>query len=335
MPVMTFRACRVFQNGSTVEARVASMAIDELSAGEVVVRVSFSSLNYKDARAVTGRGRPIMRRFPLNAGIDVAGVVESSTDPRFAPGDEVFANGMGLGEAHDGGFAEYARLPADWLMRPSGALTLRDAMALGTAGYTAALCVHRMEVNGQTPELGPVVVTGATGGVGSIAVRLLAGRGYPVVAVSGRPEHAAWLRSLGATDVRTVDQLQLGDRPLEKARFGGVIDNVGGRLLAQLIPHVVEWGNVAAVGLAGGDEVQTTVYPFILRGVSLLGASSANSPMPLRRDIWRRLGDDLHVDDLARFVTKEIGLDEVVPTAAALLDRQLAGRALVVPSRRD
>lgn len=332
---MAFRACRVFQSGSAIETRVTPLEIDQLSAGDVVVRVSYSSLNYKDARAVTGRGKPIMRRFPLNAGIDLAGVVEWSADPRFSAGDEVFANGMGLGEAHDGGFAAYARMPADWLMRPSGALTLRDVMALGTAGYTAALCVHRMETNGQTPALGPVVVTGATGGVGSIAVRLLAARGYQVVAVSGRPEHHAWLRSLGASDVRTIEQLELGDRPLDKARFGGAIDNVGGPLLAQLVAHTAEWGNVASVGLAGGGEFSTTVYPFILRGVSLLGASSANSPMPLRREIWRRLGDDLHVNDLERFVTKEIGLDEVVPTAVDLLERRLVGRTLVVPSRRD
>ena len=263
------------------------MEIDELSAGDVVVRVAYSSLNYKDARAVTGRGRPIMRRTPLNAGIDLAGVVESSTDSRFTPGMPVIANGMGLGEAHDGGFAEYARVPADWLMPLPGALTLRGAMAFGTAGYTAALCVHRMEVNGQRPEMGPVVVTGATGGVGSIAVRLLAARGYQTIAVSGRPEHHGWLRELGASDVRTVEQLELGDKPLERTRFGGAIDNVGGTLLAQLLPHVVEWGNVASVGLAGGAEFATSVYPFILRGVSLLGASSANSPMSLRREIWR------------------------------------------------
>jgi NADPH2:quinone reductase len=326
---MPFRACRVFSTGSPADTRVATMDIDDLSAGDVVVRVAYSSLNYKDARAVTGRGRPIMRRTPLNAGIDLSGVVESSSDPRFTPGMPVLANGMGLGEAHDGGFAEYARVPGDWLMPLPGTLTLRSAMAFGTAGYTAALCVHRMEINGQTPALGPIVVTGATGGVGSIAVRLLASRGYPVIAVSGRPEHHDWLRTLGATDVRTVAQLELGDKPLERTRFGGAIDNVGGALLAQLLPHVVEWGNVASVGLAGGAEFATSVYPFILRGVSLLGASSANSPMPLRREIWRRLGDDLAVADIERFVTKEIGLDEIVPTAIALLDRQLVGRALV------
>ena len=328
---MAFRACRVFAHGASVEGRVTTMEVDELSAGDVVVRVAWSSLNYKDARAVTGRGRPIMRRTPLNAGIDLAGVVGSSSDPRFTPGMDVIANGMGLGEAHDGGFAEYARVPGDWLMPLPGRLTLRTAMAFGTAGYTAALCVHRMEINGQRPALGPIVVTGATGGVGSIAVRLLAARGYEVIAVSGRPEHHDWLRGLGASDVRTVAQLELGDKPLERTRFGGAIDNVGGTLLAQLLPHVVEWGNVVAVGLAGGAEFAASVYPFILRGVSLLGASSANSPMSLRREIWRRLGDDLNVDDIERFVTREIGLDEVVPTAIALLDRQLIGRAIVRP----
>ncbi len=328
---MPFRACRVFASGPPAETRVTTMTVDELSAGEVVVRVAFSSLNYKDARAVTGRGRPIMRRLPLNAGIDLSGIVESSTDPRFTPGMPVIANGMGLGEAHDGGFAEYARMPADWLMPLTGALTLRGAMAYGTAGYTAALCVHRMEVNGQRPDMGPIVVTGATGGVGSIAVRLLSARGYAVVAVSGRPEHHPWLRELGATDVRTVEQLELGDKPLERTRFAGAIDNVGGTLLAQLLPHIIEWGNVASVGLAGGAEFSTSVYPFILRGVSLLGASSANSPMTLRREIWHRLGEDLHVADIERFVTRQIGLDEIVPTAIALLDRQLVGRALVTP----
>ena len=178
-----FRACRVFANGASVEARVTTMEIDELSAGDVVVRVAWSSLNYKDARAVTGRGRPIMRRTPLNAGIDLSGIVESSSDPRFEAGAHVFANGMGLGEAHDGGFAEYARVPGDWLMALPGRLSLRTAMAFGTAGYTAALCVQRMESNGQRPDRGPIVVTGATGGVGSIAVRLLAARGYHVIAV--------------------------------------------------------------------------------------------------------------------------------------------------------
>jgi NADPH2:quinone reductase len=327
---MTFRACRVFSAGGSIETRVASMGIDELSAGDVVVRVAYSSLNFKDALAVTGRGR-IMRRLPLNAGIDLAGVVETSGDPRFTAGMEVVANGMGLGEVHDGGFAEFARVPGDWLMPLPEGLTLRSAMALGTAGYTAALCLHRMEVNGQRPAMGPIVVTGATGGVGSIGVQLLAGRGYDVIAVSGRAEQHAWLRGLGAGDVRTVEQLELSDKPLDRTKFGGAIDNLGGAVLAQLLPHVAEWGNVASVGLAAGAEFATTVYPFILRGVSLLGVSSANSPMPLRREIWRRLGDDLRVDALDRIVTDEIGLDGIVHAATALLQRQRVGRAVVKP----
>ena len=325
---MHFRAVRVADDGDGPTGRLTTMALAELSPGDVVVRVAHSSLNYKDALAVTGRGR-IMRRLPLNAGIDLSGVVESSSVPDMLPGTEVIANGMGLGELHDGGFAEYARLPAAWLMRLPQGLTLRSAMVYGTAGYTAELSLHRMEVNGQRPEMGPIVVTGATGGVGSIAVRLLVVRGYRVIAVSGRREHHEWLRALGAHEVATVDDLQLSGKPLDKARYGGAVDNVGGELLSRLLSHIVEWGNVVSVGLAGGVEVHATVHPFILRGVSLLGASSANSPMPLRREIWRRLGADLRVDDIERLVTNDIPLDRIPPTATDLLERRLRGRTLV------
>jgi acrylyl-CoA reductase (NADPH) len=325
---MHFRAVRVADDGDGPKGRLTTMALDELSPGHVVVRVAHSSLNYKDALAVTGRGR-IMRRLPLNAGIDLGGVVETSNDAALPPGTAVIANGMGLGEVHDGGLAEYARVPAEWLIPLPSGLTLRSAMALGTAGYTAALALHRMELNVQRPEMGPIVVTGATGGVGSIAVRLLVVRGYRVIAVSGRREHHDWLRALGAHEVVTADDLQLSGKPLDKARYGGAIDNVGGELLSRLLPHIVEWGNVVSVGLAGGAEVHATVHPFILRGVSLLGASSANSPMPLRRDIWRRLGGDLRVEDLERLVTGEIPLDAVAATATDLLERRLLGRTLV------
>jgi acrylyl-CoA reductase (NADPH) len=325
---MHFRAVRVADDGDGPKGRLTTMALDELSPGHVVVRVAHSSLNYKDALAVTGRGR-IMRRLPLNAGIDLGGVVETSNDAALPPGTAVIANGMGLGEVHDGGLAEYARVPAEWLIPLPSGLTLRSAMALGTAGYTAALALHRMELNVQRPEMGPIVVTGATGGVGSIAVRLLVVRGYRVIAVSGRREHHDWLRALGAHEVVTADDLQLSGKPLDKARYGGAIDNVGGELLSRLLPHIVEWGNVVSVGLAGGAEVHATVHPFILRGVSLLGASSANSPMPLRREIWRRLGGDLRVEDLERLVTGEIPLDAVAATATDLLERRLLGRTLV------
>lgn len=324
---MPFRALRVFDAGGRVEARLADLSLDDLSPGEVVVRVTHSSLNYKDALAVTGRGR-ILRKLPLNAGIDLAGVVERSTDARFAHGAPVLANGMGLGETHDGGLAERARVPAGWLVPMPDGLSAYDAMALGTAGFTAALALFRLEQNGQAPSLGPIVVTGATGGVGCIAVQLLASRGYEVLAVSGRPEHAAWLRSLGATSVVTREALELGSKPLDRMRFGGVVDNVGGTLLAQLLPHVVEWGNVVSVGLADAANFEATVYPFILRGVSLLGASSANCPMPLRIALWSRLGADLRiqVDDI---VTEVVGLDDVVSRARALLDRKLHGRVVV------
>lgn len=308
--------------------RVSEVGVGPLAEGSVLVRVAYSSLNYKDALAVTGRGR-VLRRLPLTPGIDLAGFVERSRDERFTRGDRVIANGMGLGELRDGGFAELVEVPADWLVPLPAGLTLLEAMALGTAGFTAGLAVHRMEANGQTPAHGAIVVTGATGGVGSIAVSILAGLGYQVTAVSGRPDHEAWLRSLGATDVVTPDRLELGNKPLDKARFGGAVDNVGGELLGSLLPHIIEWGNVVAVGLAGGTEFRTTVLPFILRGVSLLGASSANCPMPLRTAIWRRLGSDLKPPALDMFVTRVITLDEIVATAHALLNRELHGRVVV------
>ncbi len=304
------------------------MEIDDLTPGEVVVRAEWSGINFKDALAVTGRGR-ILKRFPLNAGIDVAGYVEASADPRFRRGDAVIANGMGLGETNDGGFAERVRLPADWVVPLPPGLSLKEAMTLGTAGFTAALALHRMEVNGQAPTLGPIVVTGATGGVGSAAVSMLAARGYDVVAVSGRPEHEAYLRALGAREVRTPESLDLGSRPLDRARFGGVIDNVGGELLARLIPHVQLWGNVAAVGNAAAPAFETTVFPFILRGVSLLGASSANCPMELRSDIWTRLGGELKPPHLEMIATGTVSLEDVIAGCQTLMERRGLGRTLV------
>jgi NADPH2:quinone reductase len=323
-----FRACRVFREEGEVRARLVTMSVDELSPGGVLIRTRYSGINYKDALAVTGKGR-IMKSFPLNAGIDVAGEVEESSDPRFRPGDAVFANGMGLGESHDGGFAEYARLPADWVMPLPEGLTLRESMALGTAGFTAAMCLHRMEENGQRPELGPVVVTGASGGVGSLATSMLSARGYEVIAVSGRPEQHATLRDIGASEVCTPEALELGTRSLESARFAGAIDNVGGELLSHLIPHIRPFGNVACVGMAGGAELSGTVFPFILRGVSLLGISSGNCDMDLRRRLWERLGGDLKPPALGKLVTQTAGLEEIPELAANLVRRQASGRIVV------
>jgi NADPH2:quinone reductase len=306
------------------------MPLDELSPGGVVVQVRWSGINYKDALAVTGRGR-ILRRFPLNAGIDASGVVVSSEDARFRPGDPVVVNGMGLGESHDGGFAEAVRVPGDWVVPLPAGLDLREAMALGTAGFTAALAVERMELNGQRPEMGKVAVTGATGGVGSVAVSILAARGYAVIAVSGRPEHRSYLLSLGASEVKTPAELELGARPLEKARFGGVVDNVGGEVLAGLVRHVGLWGQVACIGMAGSPQLDGTVFPLILRGVSLLGVSSGNCPMPLRHEVWARLGSDLKPKHLDAIVSREVPLDRVLEAAPLLVERRALGRILVGP----
>lgn len=321
-------ACRVFRETEGVVARLVDFAIDDLTEGDIVIRAEWSGINFKDALGVTGRA-PIYKRFPLNAGIDVAGRVVSSSDARFRPGDPVVVNGMGLGETHDGGFAQMVRVPADWVVALPSGLGLREAMVLGTAGFTAALALHRMEVNGQAPEQGPVVVTGATGGVGSAAVSMLARRGYRVIAVSGRPEHETYLRELGAAEVLTPDGLGLGSRPLEAVRFGGVIDNVGGSLLAGLIRHVALWGNVAAIGNAAAPAFDATVYPFILRGVCLLGASSANCPMDSRTEIWNRLGTDLKPPALDRIVSRTVGLADVLSACGTLMNRTALGRVLV------
>jgi acrylyl-CoA reductase (NADPH) len=323
-----FRACRVFDEGGGTVARIVDMETDGLSAGDVVVRVHWSGVNFKDALAVTGRGK-ILKRFPLNAGIDASGVVDSSADTRFAPGAPVLANGMGLGESHDGGFAGMLRLPGDWLVPLPEGLTLREAMELGTAGFTAALAIQRMELNGQRPDMGPIVVTGATGGVGSVAVSILAGRGYRVIAVSGRPEHRAYLQSLGANEVSTPDGLALGSRALEAARFGGAIDNVGGPLLGGLSRHVGLWGQIACIGMASAPELETTVFPLILRGVSLLGVSSANCPMPLRKEVWARLGRDLKPARLDAIARTTVALDEVPAAAERLMERRALGRVVV------
>jgi NADPH2:quinone reductase len=325
---MAFKACRVFEESGRVVSRVVEMDVDALSPGEVLIRAAWSGINFKDALAVTGRGK-ILKRFPLNAGIDVAGTVESSADAAIAPGASVLVNGMGLGETHDGGLAQFVRVPAAWVVPLPVDLSAFEAMVLGTAGFTAALALHRMEQLDQRPDLGPIVVTGASGGVGSIAISILAAKGYKTVAVSGRLEHHGYLRTLGATEVVTPDDLALGTRALESARFGGAIDNVGGTVLAGLIRHVNLWGNIASIGNAGGPSFDATVFPFILRGVSLVGISSANCPMPLRKAVWQRLGGDLKPAHLGAIGHRVIGLDEVIAEAASLLDRERYGRTVV------
>jgi NADPH2:quinone reductase len=325
---MNFLACRVFEQDGLVSHRLTSMSLAELTEGEVVIRVHYSSVNYKDALAATGRGK-ILKRFPLNAGIDLAGEVVSSESEEFKPGQMVLVNGCGLGEQFDGGLAEYARVKAEFVIPMPEGLDAKLAMALGTAGFTAALALHRMQENHQTPEKGAIVVTGASGGVGSIAVNLLSSQGYEVIAVSGRESYYPFLRSLGASQIMSSDELNLGSKPLEKGRFGGVIDNVGGELLAKLIAHVNLWGNVASIGLADSHQLSTTVFPFILRGVSVLGVSSTNCPMPLRKSIWQRLGQDLKPNALEKIITDEVALKDVSAVFTDILDRKRYGRVII------
>ena len=325
---MSFLACRIYKTDDGVEHKLEQMELEQLGEGEVVIRVHYSGINYKDALAATGRGQ-ILKQFPLNGGIDLSGVVESSKDSRFSPGDQVVVNGCGLGESHDGGLAERARVPADWVMPVPDGLTMRDCMILGTAGFTAALAIHRMQQNDQTIEKGPIVVTGASGGVGSIAVDMLSSLGYETVALSGRREFDDYLKSLGAIKVCSADDMSLGERPLEKGIIGGVIDNVGGKLLSQLIAHTNLWGNVASIGLADSHKLDTTVFPLILRGVSLLGVSSTNCPMPLRRQIWQRMGQDLKPGHLNAILTEEVALKDVSQVFNDLLDRKKHGRIVI------
>jgi NADPH2:quinone reductase len=324
----TFKAFRIHEIDRQVQARFETLGLDDLAAGDVVVRVAYSDINYKDALAATGAGK-ILRRFPLVGGVDFSGVVETSADPRYQPGDPVLVTGCGLSETHDGGYAQYARVKGEWVIPLPAGLTLFGAMALGTAGFTAALAIHKMEHNGQAPAKGPVVVTGATGGVGSLAIDMLARRGYEVVAVSGKAEQVEYLKSLGAAKVLLRGEIDFGKRPLEPARFGGAIDNVGGATLAWLTRTVDNWGNIASIGLAGGAELHTTVMPFILRGINLLGINSSATLREQRLVVWGRIAGDLAPRHLARIATRTISFDELPGAFEAYLKGGVTGRTVV------
>ena len=324
----TFRALRVHRLDAGIEARLETLSVNDLSPGEVTIQASYSSINYKDALAITGKGK-IMRRFPLVAGIDVAGLVIESSDDRFHAGDEVLITGCGMGENHDGGFAEIVRASADWVVPLPEGLDLFAAMALGTAGFTAALAIDQLERNGQQPDAGPIIVSGASGGVGSIAIDLLSGRGYELIALSRKPEASAYLQSLGAAEVLDAAIVSASDRPLEKAQWGGAIDNVGGDTLAWLTRTVKPWGNIASVGMAGGTDVHATVMPFILRGISILGITSANCPIARRKKIWKRLATDLKPRHLDKIVAGTVKLDGLPAISEIILSGQHRGRYVV------
>ncbi|MGI9343638.1 MAG: acryloyl-CoA reductase [Gammaproteobacteria bacterium] len=325
----TFRAFRIHsEDGRKVDARFDDITLDDLTDGDVVVRGEWSSINYKDALAGTGAGR-ILRKFPLVGGVDIAGTVAESKDPRFAPGDAVVVNGCGLSETFDGGFAEYGRYPGDFLNPLPAGLDARTAMAYGTAGFTAALAIHRMEHNGQAPEQGPIAVNGATGGVGSVAIDMLSARGYDVTAMTSKHTADDYLRELGAADVLHIDHDDLGSKPLEKAIWAGAIDNLGGDILSWFTRTTKGYGNIASIGLAAGLELSTTVMPFILRGVSLLGINSVEVPRELRIEVWNRIADDLAAPHINRIANREIGLAELPDALPAYIEARVVGRTVV------
>ena len=323
-----FRAYRIDQQDGKIIAGFTTLTTDDLSEGEVLIKVSHSTINYKDALAATGAGK-ILRKFPLVGGIDLAGSVVKSEDGRFAAGDAVLVNGCGLSETRDGGYAEYARVSADSIVPVPDGLDAAQTMQLGTAGYTAALAIHRMEQNGQSPEGGPVVVTGATGGVGSVAVDMLDRRGYEAVAVTGKSEQVDYLKRIGASEILIRDDIDLGKRPLEKARWAGAIDNLGGDYLTWLTRTVDYGGNIASIGLAASHELKTTVIPFILRAVCLLGINSVDTPRDLRLQVWDRIGKDLKPRHLDVIGSRTIGFDELPGAFQAYIDGTVTGRTVV------
>jgi acrylyl-CoA reductase (NADPH) len=323
-----FRAFRINEQDGKIVSGFEELSIFDLTPGNVVIKVSHSTINYKDALAATGAGK-ILRRYPLVGGIDLAGTVVTSDDEDFQPGDAVLVNGCGLSETIDGGYAEYARIDSESLVPIPEGMTAAETMQLGTAGYTAALAIHRMEQNGQLPENGPIVVNGATGGVGSIAIDMLSGRGYEVVAVTGKADAEEYLKSIGASSILLRDEMDFGKRPMEKAQWAGAIDNLGGDHLTWLTRTVDYGGNIASVGLAASYKLETTVLPFILRAVCLLGINSVDTPRELRLRVWSRIGGDLRPQHLDKIGHKTVGFDELPEQFQAYIDAAVTGRIVV------
>ena len=323
----TFKAIVVEKVDGGTKAELTQFDEANLMDGDVTVRVEYSTVNYKDGLAITGKA-PVVRRFPMIAGIDGAGIVENSSHPNFKPGDKVVLNGWGCGETHLGCYAEKARLKGDWLVHLPDGLSTREAMAIGTAGYTAMLAVMALEDHGLTPERGPIAVTGAAGGVGSVAVAVLAKRGFTVHAVTGRPQEADYLKTLGASEIVERQELAGAVKPLAKERWAGGIDVAGSTPLANLLSMTRYGGAVAACGLAAGMDLPTSVAPFILRGVCLYGIDSVMCPLPRRKEAWKRLANDLDRQKLAE-MTCEIGLSDVPRMAVAILKGEVRGRTVV------
>jgi acrylyl-CoA reductase (NADPH) len=323
-----FRAFRIHQVDNKIVSRFDSISIDDLTAGEVVVKVAYSDINFKDALAATGTGK-ILRKYPLVGGIDLAGEVVSSSDPQFKTGQAVLVTGGLLSEIYDGGYAEYARVKSDLVVPIPQGLDARTAMLIGTAGFTAALAIHRMEQNGLTPSQGEVLVNGATGGVGSIAIDMLSGRGYDVVALTGKSGSENYLQQLGAKRILLRSEFQMGTKPMETQLWAGAIDNLGGDVLSWLIRTTKDWGTVASVGMAQSGELKGTVFPFILRGVNLVGANSVTIPRGPRLAVWQRIATDLKPKHLDVIGTKTVTLDELPGAFDAYIKGAVTGRTLV------
>ncbi|MFA6310082.1 MAG: oxidoreductase [Sterolibacterium sp.] len=325
---MSFKAYQIHQEDGKVVSRFVEMNEDQLDPGEVTIRVAYSSVNYKDALAATGAGK-IIRRFPCVGGIDLAGTVTASLDPRFAKGDAVLATSYDIGVAHHGGYAEVARVPADWVVKLPQGMTLKEAMTFGTAGFTAGLAVVRMEANGLKPGNGPVIVSGATGGVGSVAIEVLAKLGYHVVALTGKESEFDYLTSIGAQEIMLRQSLDLTKiKPLDKSLWAGAVDNLGGEVLAWMASTMQIGGTLASIGLAASHTLNTTVMPFILRGVSLLGIDSVNCPMPQRAEVWRRLASDMRPTHLEQ-MTRTIPFEQLPSVFDDFIKSRARGRTVV------
>ncbi len=323
-----FKAFRVHNQDGRISARFDQVDLGDIGTGDVVIRSMYSNINYKDALAATGAGK-IMKSFPLVAGIDAAGIVHSSDDPRFKPEDPVLVVGCGLGETHDGGFSEYVKVKGDWIVPLPDGLTLKEAMAIGTAGFTAGMAIQRIEDNGQHPDNGTVFVTGATGGVGGLAVSMLAGLGYRVAALTIVPGTDDYLKKLGAEEVIDGTQLEMGERPLEQGLWAGAIDAVGGKTLGWITRTMKPLGNIAAIGLAGGFKLETTVMPFILRGVNLLGINSTYCPVDLREKVWSRLAADLKPSALDLVAGRTVAFEELPDLFNDYIEGNITGRTVV------
>lgn len=323
-----FKALRVHKDGDSAVSRVEQIQLDDLAEGNVVIQASYSCINFKDAMAVTMPGR-VVRNYPLVPGIDVAGRVLSSEDPRYREGDPVLVTGYGLGEGHDGGYSEQVRVKGDWIIPIPEGLSEREAMQIGTAGFTAALALERLERAGTNPASGPVLVTGATGGVGSLAIDIFSKAGYSVTALTGKPDQADYLKALGADEVLLSDGIEFGKKPLESGRWGAAVDSLGDDVLAWILATTKPWCNVASIGLAAGVKLPTTVMPFIIRGVSLIGIDSPLCPHDIRERVWQRLAQELKPRHLDLIGEKEIGLADVADACRDLLARKTTGRFIV------